>query len=269
MRLKHPPRPHRVRLLHYWPCFFCPLGLWSFQHTPSSNASSLMLFLNGYPTCLDHVLPWLSPLGTNSGENAAYTVSSPHFLPDPPASVQIMSLHPPVKPTDLSSLSFEPPSPAMGGLVGSLKIPIIPYGSKWKSAVDKPREPFFVKFDTHTEDGVLYRELVSHSAGCLNAMIQNGENPVFFPAQGGKIQFRIVVRNIEHPVEDSPDAYFLLRYSGPDTRPWTFVRRSILAVSQSPGWQGVSRPFIASSFRWARRLYPPMPLLKTPLARSL
>ena len=45
----------------------------------------------------------------------------------------------------------------MGGSAGPQVIPVTPYGSKWKRAVDGPREPFIVRFDTETGCGVWHR----------------------------------------------------------------------------------------------------------------
>ena len=95
----------------------------------------------------------------------------------------------------------------MGGSAGPQVIPVTPCGSKWKRTVDGPREPFIVRFDTETGCGVWHRELVSRSAGYLNTIIERGEELVLFPAQSPKIQFRIIVRNIEHPADIS-DAHF-------------------------------------------------------------
>ena len=73
--------------------------------------------------------------------------------------------------------------------------------------IDGGRTPFIVNFDTRTERGVWHRELVSRSVGNLSTMIKRGGEPLdLFPIQNAKIPFRIVVRNIEHPANNSPDA---------------------------------------------------------------
>lgn len=114
-----------------------------------------------------------------------------------------MSLHPQVKmdqstPYSALSIGHDLSPPMIGEMGGPRVVPIIPYkhASKWNSTIYKQGDPFTVNFDTHgmpSGFGVKHGDLASYSASIMNTVIVRGGDPVFFPARGKRIQFRIVV----------------------------------------------------------------------------
>ena len=154
----------------------------------------------------------------------------------------------------------------MGGLAESCRIPVLPYkhAPKWNSTMNKQHEPFTVAFDTQETTagcGVRHRDLALCGAATVNTMIVRGREPVCFPPPARKIRFRIVVRHVGHlgnTVDNSLDAYMLLRYSGQVMTPSTFPPRLTFPTSQSANWLGELCLSTLSSSGWVPPFYPPM-----------